>query len=250
MASASDSSSAPSATNSTANASHTHSSLPEGHPPIPGMPLDATSCPYHADNDPAITNQKPASASTADSPLNNMPITPNQTPAKDQKEPLSIDREVSTIPMGGKHDGKYWVYPSQQMFYNAMKRKNWDPAEKDMGVVVPIHNIVNEECWRKILEWEGMHKTSCDQPKLVKFIGKPREYTPKARILNLFGYKLPFDRHDWVVDRCGKEVRYVIDFYGGNTGGISFFLDVRPAISWDGLGDRWRRFWKTGTGLF
>ena len=24
---------------------------------------------------------------------------------------------------------------------------------------------------------------------------------------------MPFDRHDWYVDRCGKEVRYVIDFY-------------------------------------
>ena len=24
---------------------------------------------------------------------------------------------------------------------------------------------------------------------------------------------LPFDRHDWVVDRCGKEVKYTIDYY-------------------------------------
>ena len=23
----------------------------------------------------------------------------------------------------------------------------------------------------------------------------------------------PFDRHDWTVDRCGKEVRYIIDYY-------------------------------------
>lgn len=27
------------------------------------------------------------------------------------------------------------------------------------------------------------------------------------------GGPLPFDRHDWYVDRCGREVRYVIDFY-------------------------------------
>ena len=27
------------------------------------------------------------------------------------------------------------------------------------------------------------------------------------------GGQLPFDRHDWWVDRCGQEVRYVIDFY-------------------------------------
>ena len=27
----------------------------------------------------------------------------------------------------------------------------------------------------------------------------------------------PFDRHDWLVDRCGREVRYIIDFYDGGT---------------------------------
>lgn len=27
----------------------------------------------------------------------------------------------------------------------------------------------------------------------------------------------PFDRHDWIVDRCGREVRYVIDFYDGGS---------------------------------
>lgn len=29
----------------------------------------------------------------------------------------------------------------------------------------------------------------------------------------MLGGPAPFDRHDWIVDRCGKEVRYVIDFY-------------------------------------
>jgi hypothetical protein len=37
--------------------------------------------------------------------------------------------------------------------------------------------------------------------------GRPQDYSPKARLLNLLGYRLPFDRHDWVVDRCGQEVR-------------------------------------------
>ena len=34
-----------------------------------------------------------------------------------------------------------------------------------------------------------------------------------ARFSSWFGGPLPFDRHDWYVDRCGQEVRYVIDFY-------------------------------------
>ncbi len=60
----------------------------------------------------------------------------------------------------------------------------------------------------------------------------------------LQGYKLPFDRHDWVVDRCGQEVRYVIDFYNGvpqpgSEAPVAMHLDVRPALdSWEALYDR------------
>ena len=34
-----------------------------------------------------------------------------------------------------------------------------------------------------------------------------------ARVRSLFYGDVPFDRHDWYVDRNGEEVRYVIDFY-------------------------------------
>lgn len=47
------------------------------------------------------------------------------------------------------------------------------------------------------------------------------------------GYELPFDRHDWIVDRCGREVRYVIDYYDGGSVDSKFqfaILDVRPAM--------------------
>ena len=37
--------------------------------------------------------------------------------------------------------------------------------------------------------------------------------SPMARLMSWMGHPLPFDRHDWYVDRCGTEVRYVIDFY-------------------------------------
>lgn len=48
---------------------------------------------------------------------------------------------------------------------------------------------------------------------------------------------LPFDRHDWYVDRCGKQVRYVIDFYFDERHAGSpdaFSVDARPAL--DDLG--------------
>lgn len=72
-------------------------------------------------------------------------------------------------------------------------------------------------------------------------------------------YQPPFDTHRWIVNRCGKEVTYIIDFYTGKQrmaipsppsgsepdstvatdmmgGDLSFFLDVRPALdSWEGV---------------
>lgn len=29
----------------------------------------------------------------------------------------------------------------------------------------------------------------------------------------MMGNEMPFDRHDWFINRCGREIRYVIDFY-------------------------------------
>ena len=53
---------------------------------------------------------------------------------------------------------------------------------------------------------------------------------------------MPFDRHDWVVDRCGNEIRYVIDYYEGNHGEEEafFHLDVRPGV--DGMSQLLDRF--------
>ncbi len=42
------------------------------------------------------------------------------------------------------------MYPSEQMFYNAMKRKGWSPSEQDMQSVVAIHNGVNERAWSEV----------------------------------------------------------------------------------------------------
>ena len=48
---------------------------------------------------------------------------PNQRPARDQPFSLPTQRQVSSIPRAAQESGEYWVYPSQQMFWNAMLRK-------------------------------------------------------------------------------------------------------------------------------
>ena len=84
---------------------------------------------------------------------------------------------------------------------------------------------------------------SCDGPRLHSFSGLSTQLSPRARFNTLLGYQAPFDRHDWVVDRCGKEIEYVIDFYAGRSAGpasggkpLSFYLDVRPKLNtWEGV---------------
>jgi cytochrome c heme-lyase len=123
---------------------------------------------------------------------------------------------VSNIPRGDfkpvhqedvPSNGETWVYPSEQMFFNAMKRKGWEPKEEDMRAVVGIHNAVNERTWAEVMKWEKMHAAACGNPRLVRFQGRPTDFSPRARLNSLLGYTLPFDRHDWVVDRCGTEVQ-------------------------------------------
>lgn len=72
----------------------------------------------------------------------------------------------------------------------------------------------------------------------------------------LRSYELPFDRHDWVVDRDGKDVRYIIDFYKGQQSRnpreqvpMSIYLDVRPAVdSYQAVLDRLSVFYRESTG--
>lgn len=69
--------------------------------------------------------------------------------------------------------------------------------------------------------------------------------------ISIIRYTLPFDRHDWVVDRCGEKVTYVIDFYKGRQDpkkpmSASFYLDVRPAVSPSGMWDRLKMSFRKG----
>jgi cytochrome c heme-lyase len=146
-----------------------------------------------------------------------------------------------------------------------LKKKGWNPSEEDIPSILFIHNSVNEESWNRIREWEKEH--SDREPTLLRFEGKPKDLSPKAAIYHyLLGYSLPFDRHDWFVQReDGEVVRYVIDFYNGKAkeimtlpseegqqqqqqevsveAPVSIHLDVRPAIdSVDALKTRMKKY--------
>jgi len=228
--------------------------IPSECPMNQKVPEPPSECPMHAtaSKDSWQSECPSNAASSSATPTNdidprNMMPPPNQRPAPDQPFPLPIDRQKSTIPKAGSEET--WVYPSQQMFWNAMLRKGWRWKDEDtinpntMEHIIGIHNANNELAWQEVLKWEVLHAHECGNPKLKSFGGKATKYSPRARIRALMGYQLPFDRHDWIVDRCGKEVRYIIDYYDvgdvdPNTHHFAV-LDVRPAIdSWQAIYDR------------
>ncbi|KAF2859891.1 cytochrome C1 heme lyase [Piedraia hortae CBS 480.64] len=215
------------------------------------------SCPMHK-QDP-----KPSSMN----PLNRMfSHISNTRDAPQQRVALPRERELSTIPRG---DGTgNWEYPSPQQMYNAMLRKGYsDTPAENVEAMVAVHNFLNEGAWEEIRGWERRFShgllegwNACkkgentplppslqksEEPKLIRFMGRPGEPTPKARMLGVLAWLYPakfpdnppFDRHDWFVERNTptgkKEVRYVIDYYSGPpepTGEPVFYLDVRPAV--------------------
>ena len=191
------------------------------------------------------------------------PSTPSAPPSNSESE------------TGADSTSGNWIYPSEHQFFTAVLRKNSlptsspDPSSLASTVpsIIPIHNAVNERAWTLIKQWEGDSSARCGGPKLLSFRGlgagpdeepgflgglvgyarlfDPRTcLSPRARVRALGGYQAPFDRHDWVVERCGGEkVEYVIDFYQGKSkgavgpagAGLNFYLDVRPKLnSWEG----------------
>lgn len=93
------------------------------------------------------------------------------------------------------------------------KGKGDDVTEDVMDSVVFTHNTMNELTWAKVQQWERLHPESANSAKLSRFLGRPHDLSPLARLRGLLGGPEPFDRHDWYLERNGHEVRYVIDFY-------------------------------------
>ncbi|CCC71644.1 hypothetical protein NCAS_0H03340 [Naumovozyma castellii] len=194
-----------------------------------------------------------ASSNPHPMPDHEQPQQPLECSSETLKQPTpASNREISTIPRTGTEQN--WIYPSESQFYQAMKRKNWNPDLKDMQTVVPLHNSINERVWHYIKNWEkDAGGDACGGIKLSTFKGDSHKWTPRAWIrYNIFQMSKPFDRHDWQIDRCGKTIDYVIDFYCDmkkveHDGKIeempNVYLDVRPKLnSWEGIK---LRLWKT-----
>eukprot|EP00467_Chlorarachnion_reptans_P013824 CAMPEP_0114525624 /NCGR_PEP_ID=MMETSP0109-20121206/22536_1 /TAXON_ID=29199 /ORGANISM="Chlorarachnion reptans, Strain CCCM449" /LENGTH=227 /DNA_ID=CAMNT_0001707243 /DNA_START=112 /DNA_END=795 /DNA_ORIENTATION=- len=166
------------------------------------------------------------------------PIHPCMRPVENAEKSTDEGDEIPEefIPATGRgnsSDGRKWLNPSANQLYRALNRKKKPIDKEDSPSVAHVHTLVTDQSWRQILEYEALHKDECPNPSLARFQGKDGIYSLKAKFLNFFGVPLPFDRHDWTVDRCGKEIVYIIDYYDweNEDGEIEYFIDARP----DGL---------------
>lgn len=179
----------------------------------PPTPPAESACPYT----PADLSKGSSSAPSKYSkynPLNYMFSDLSQDRAENQTVSLPTEREPSTIPKG---DGEgNWEYPSPQQMYNALLRKGYtDTDATAVESMVSVHNFLNEGAWAEIVEWErrfgrglkrgwemckrGEENNMIDaardqdapQPKLIRFMGRPKEMTPKAAMIQVMGWIYP-----------------------------------------------------------
>ena len=50
---------------------------------------------------------------------------------------------------------------------------------------------MNEMTWQQVLRWESLHRENPQGPRLIRFLGRPDELSPRARFKSLFGGALP-----------------------------------------------------------
>lgn len=192
----------------------------QANPPVAAKttPKAETACPYT----PSAPAESPSTTGESKyskyNPLNYMFSDISQDRAPTQTVSLPTEREPSTIPKGSG-DGN-WEYPSPQQMYNALLRKGY--ADTDVSAVesmVSVHNFLNEGAWAEIVEWErrfgkglkkgwdlckrgeqdsvagaGWDSAAGDdivQPKLIRFMGRPKEMTPKAAMIQVMGWIYP-----------------------------------------------------------
>ena len=245
------------------------SQLPPSHPPIP------TPTPQKRPQSLSNLNTTTSSRECSSDRISQSSPTPESLSPYTPSRSLSEDRVISSIPRAfpsfpssspspttpanaetetGPHRSGNWIYPSESQFFHAVMRKSTlqstspEDLASSVSSIIPIHNAVNERAWHLIQGWEKpstltTRTKTCSGPKLLSFQGLGEgAKSPKARLMTLWGYTAPFDRHDWIVERCdGSQVEYVIDFYQGkapaegvgkqDARNLNFYLDVRPKLN-------------------
>lgn len=205
-------------------------------------------------------------------------------------DPLEMIPE-SKIPAAGRgnsEDGSDWLNPSAGQLFRALSRKDKSIELKDAQGVADVHEWVTHQTWEEIMVYERLHaKSACRcvcrsspshfsledlapiqlSQNLSEWTASGAQKRRSSIVSRSFCFLeggcwsrnltfldrglLPFDRHDWTVDRCGREVRYIIDYYSTDLpdGSTMYTVDARPELNVPGAFDRARvafKNWREG----
>lgn len=80
-----------------------------------------------------------------------------------------------------------WEYPSAEQFQAALARKNKAAPEEHVEMMVAVHNFMNEEAWKIVVDWEKDFGTDTEDLSLLRFQGRPGELSPRARWYGFMG---------------------------------------------------------------
>jgi len=146
--------------------------------------------------------------------------------------------------------GESWKWNDEDIDQNTMDQMIKQREDQNtMNLMIKHRNVDHEAAWEEIMKWESRHTNKEDgstDSKMHSSECKATEYSPKARFGAMIGFKPPFDRHDCVIDRDGKEVRYIVDYYHDKdpSNPDAAKIDVRPALdSLDAFQDRMKFAW-------
>ena len=137
--------------------------------------------------------------------------------------------------------------------YNAMLRKGYDDTPEDaVESMVAVHNFLNEGAWAEIVAWEqrfskglgkgweacargeegfgesAVAREGASQPKLLRFMGRPGDVTPKARVLGFMGWVWPA-RFGCVVDDASCALQNADDLVGESRPSIAMIGTCRDS---------------------
>ena len=152
----------------------------------------------------AAEEAEAAAAEPVDGPDHFVPAVTGEAEIKEPGD-IAPGMRIPSSGRGNSDDGLAWENPSSNQLFRALHRKNKPIEEEDSSSVAHVHAEVTDGTWNAIMDYENMHP-ECPNPKLARFYGMYGIPTLKSRFTKMWSNLEPFDRHDWIVDRCGKEV--------------------------------------------
>lgn len=145
--------------------------------------------------------------------------------------PTSTSHQPAAGSGAADNDDEFEFTSMAQVFeYARLTQTQLD--DKELRVIAA--GISYRAAWRGIMEFERLPRplSSC-RPEAVKFVQLLPNQPPtlKSRVLAALGQTPEaFDRHDYIVDRCGTRLRYTIEFLPGLSE-TEFTVDARPCFN-------------------